>query len=289
MNHGNDKVAFVLRVADGIDGRLYMVDPIRLQQILSNGISNASKYTDEGEVRLSVFERDGDLVLEVQDSGKGVGKTDPEQLFEMYQQGESNGANVGAVPVAATGLGLGIARQLARAMGGDVTLRNRDDGVSGMVFATRFPAELSIKETSANQLPAVESDPTNSNGQVKVAVLCPDGMRNCLDAALLPVSYKVSEGTELPTFPVQIVVILDLSLAPKEKSNPQQFWLALAGSEDPAPRVLYKNYDIDEVSRKLIDARNVRTFPSNPITIVSRCTSVRFAIVAVTLRAYRHA
>jgi PAS domain S-box-containing protein len=111
-----------------------VADARRLRQVLTNLLSNAVKYNRRGGwVRAQVV-RDGDQVqLTVEDSGPGLG---PQQLARLFQPFERLGAERG--PVAGTGLGLTLSLQLARAMGGDITVRSTPG--QGSAFTLRLPA-----------------------------------------------------------------------------------------------------------------------------------------------------
>src|SRR6478609_6586592 len=98
------------------------VDPMRLRQILLNLLSNACKFTKNGEVALTVAPRriDGHNVVEfaVRDTGIGMTAEQQAKLFEEFTQAESSTAR----RFGGTGLGLAITRRLARMMGGDVNV-----------------------------------------------------------------------------------------------------------------------------------------------------------------------
>lgn len=102
------------------------IDPLRFKQILSNLVSNAIKFTDQGHVRILVGgERlAGDrvsLAVTVEDSGIGISSSDQVQLFEPFSQvSQSSQASRGG-----TGLGLTICRKLAEMMGGSVRLESQ--------------------------------------------------------------------------------------------------------------------------------------------------------------------
>src|SRR3984893_11619581 len=111
-------------------------DPMRLKQILFNLLSNACKFTKEGEVTLRVREvADGrDWVeLAVADSGIGMTAEQQAKLFQDFTQADS----LTARRYGGTGLGLAISRKLARMMGGDVTVASEPG--KGSVFTVRLP------------------------------------------------------------------------------------------------------------------------------------------------------
>jgi GAF domain-containing protein len=112
-------------------------DPMRLKQILLNLLSNACKFTKEGEVALRVRKvADGrDWVeLAVADSGIGMTAEQQAKLFQEFTQADS----LTARRYGGTGLGLALSRKLARMMGGDVTVASEPG--KGSVFTVRLPS-----------------------------------------------------------------------------------------------------------------------------------------------------
>jgi signal transduction histidine kinase len=111
-------------------------DSMRLKQILLNLLSNACKFTKEGEVALRVRKvADGRdwLELAVADSGIGMTAEQLAKLFQDFTQADS----LTARRYGGTGLGLAITRKLARMMGGDVTVASKPG--KGSVFTVRLP------------------------------------------------------------------------------------------------------------------------------------------------------
>jgi adenylate cyclase len=112
------------------------VDPMRLRQILLNLLSNACKFTKEGEVALKARRsaNGGDFVeLAVVDTGIGMTPEQLGKLFKEFSQAEATTAQ----RYGGTGLGLAITRKLARKMGGDVTVTS--EAGKGSVFTVRLP------------------------------------------------------------------------------------------------------------------------------------------------------
>jgi signal transduction histidine kinase len=116
-----------------------MVDPMRLRQILLNLLSNACKFTKQGDVTLRArrISNSGNWIeLVVIDSGIGM---TPEQLAKLFQEFSQAEAST-AKKYGGTGLGLAITRKLARMMGGDVTVSSEHG--KGSVFTVRLPGSV---------------------------------------------------------------------------------------------------------------------------------------------------
>jgi len=111
-------------------------DSMRLKQILLNLLSNACKFTKEGEVALRVRKvADGRDWVELAVADTGIGLTAEQQakLFQDFTQADS----LTARRYGGTGLGLALSRKLARMMGGDVTAASEPG--KGSVFTVRLP------------------------------------------------------------------------------------------------------------------------------------------------------
>ena len=112
-------------------------DSMRLKQILLNLLSNACKFTKEGEVALRVRKvADGRDWVELAVADTGIGLTAEQQakLFQEFTQADS----LTARRYGGTGFGLALSRKLARMMGGDVTVTSEPG--KGSVFTVRLPA-----------------------------------------------------------------------------------------------------------------------------------------------------
>jgi PAS domain S-box-containing protein len=110
-------------------------DAERVRQVLINLVSNALKFTPSGgEVVLSCGPADGAVDLRVRDTGVGIPAAEQERIFDAFQQ-------VGrrlSRPTEGVGLGLAISRDLARSMGGDLTVESEPG--RGSTFTLRLPA-----------------------------------------------------------------------------------------------------------------------------------------------------
>jgi two-component system sensor histidine kinase BaeS len=114
-------------------------DPIRLEQVLTNLISNALRYTpDGGQIDLSLSSINGSVRLSIHDSGSGIPEESMPFIFERFYRVDKSRARAEG----GTGLGLAIARQLARAHGGDLTATNHASG--GALFTLILPVNSQV-------------------------------------------------------------------------------------------------------------------------------------------------
>jgi signal transduction histidine kinase len=112
-------------------------DPGKVHQILTNLLSNAVKFTPEGgRVTLKAVADGRDLVLTVTDTGVGIAPEEQDLIFEKFRQA----ANPLTREQGGTGLGLSIVRELAKLLGGDVSLHSELG--RGSTFTVRATARL---------------------------------------------------------------------------------------------------------------------------------------------------
>jgi len=114
-----------------IDAVQVLGDRDGLRVILENLLDNANKYGG-GSVRIAGQVRDGRWCLDISDHGRGFDPASAEKLFDLHNRGSGEGVTHGA------GLGLAIARQLARRMGGNVIAHSAGPG-HGAVFTVQLP------------------------------------------------------------------------------------------------------------------------------------------------------
>ena len=122
-------VDFHLEMSSSIPECIYS-DPTRLRQILTNIVGNAIKFTERGQVRMSVRYHDRQLHFSVRDTGVGLSQEQARRLFRAFHQSDSSTTR----KFGGTGLGLVLTRRLAEAMGGFFDLQSSEVGV-GSIFA----------------------------------------------------------------------------------------------------------------------------------------------------------
>ena len=106
---------------DAADGAVALGDPIRIEQIVANLVSNAIKFSDEGApVDVEIAREGVSVQIKVHDTGRGIPADKHDEIFEKFKRLE----DPLRMETGGAGLGLFIVRQLARAMGGDVSVES---------------------------------------------------------------------------------------------------------------------------------------------------------------------
>jgi len=162
-------IRFIIDEVEEIPSAL-MLDETRIRQILFNLIGNAFKFTESGEVTLSVMEKIKakdkiDLIISVKDTGIGIPLDQQNLIFEAFNQQEGQRT----VQYGGTGLGLTITKRLVEMMGGDIKLSSEPG--KGSVFTITLP-DINVKEDEKEVAEINLSDPSTlffEKGSVLIA------------------------------------------------------------------------------------------------------------------------
>ncbi|HSX69739.1 MAG TPA: ATP-binding protein, partial [Pseudomonas sp.] len=114
-------------------GDFFKGDPLRIQQVLTNLVGNAVKFTESGWVRLEVSGEPGRVQLAVRDSGIGIAEDRLQHIFDPFAQADASMSR----RFGGTGLGTTIARQLTELMGGSIRVESRLG--AGSLFLVELP------------------------------------------------------------------------------------------------------------------------------------------------------
>ena len=137
----------------GVGGPL-LLDSARVQQILSNLVANAIKFTPRGgAIDVDVRVDGGDLVMEVRDTGVGISPAFLPYVFERFRQADSGTTRT----YGGLGLGLSIVKQLAERHGGHVTASSAGEH-QGATFTVRIPARPARTGADIRQAEAENMD-----------------------------------------------------------------------------------------------------------------------------------
>ncbi|MCO8018607.1 response regulator [Brevundimonas diminuta] len=140
-------LAFEIELDAGAD--LMETDRQRLEQILKNLLSNAFKFTEIGGVKLGISAQPGDrIAFAVSDTGIGISPEQQTGIFEAFQQADGTISR----RYGGTGLGLSISRELARLLGGRITLESRVG--EGSVFTLTLPRAYDAAQVAPRETPA---------------------------------------------------------------------------------------------------------------------------------------
>jgi CheY-like chemotaxis protein len=127
------KLNFAIQVAPDCPP-IISTDPQRLEQVLKNLLSNAFKFTESGQVALTIRRApDNQIAFAVSDTGIGISDEQQKRVFEAFHQADGTISR----RYGGTGLGLSISRQLARLLGGSIQLESREG--KGSTFAVVIP------------------------------------------------------------------------------------------------------------------------------------------------------
>jgi CheY-like chemotaxis protein len=146
-------LAFTCTVEPGAPERI-KTDAQRLSQILKNLLSNAFKFTSSGGVSLRVSATpEGHVAFAVQDSGIGIPPEQQQIIFEAFRQADGSTHR----KYGGTGLGLSISRDLARLLGGDVTVQS--EAGKGSIFTLRLPRQYTGPRVLQSEPPIASDSP----------------------------------------------------------------------------------------------------------------------------------
>lgn len=226
-------------------------DAHRLRQVLLNLLTNAIKFTSEGEIQLSLdwtpsSAEQGKLAVRVSDTGIGIPEQRIENLFDAFTQADPSTTR----EFGGTGLGLAICRQICRAMGGDIRAENRAGGGAEFSFSIPLAVEIAPPTPCDSQMIGSGLDPrsqgvaqslchllglrfssdtpTTPSPQLKLAgepplnigapppVLTPQRLRNTIEAHSPGVKQIANKPTQQPSLNPALCILIAEDALPNQ-------------------------------------------------------------------------
>jgi signal transduction histidine kinase len=194
-----------LVIDDAPSSLLLRTDEGKLAQILRNLVSNALKFTERGEIRVSVKTNSNQITFEVSDTGIGIALRDQQRIFEDFAQVD----NPIQRKVKGTGLGLPLSRKLAELLGGSLNVQSTL-GV-GSTFSLALPRGLTVIDEAAGA--------AGDRGGASILVIDDEEVARYMARQMFRgTDYRVieaaggSEGAERARFEKPSLIILDLTM-----------------------------------------------------------------------------
>lgn len=186
--------AFVLDVEPGIG--LVRTDHTKLKQIVLNLLSNATKFTQDGTVTMSVRRTGKHLAISVRDTGIGMTEAQLGRLFQAFSQADSSTTR----RFGGTGLGLAISRSFARTLGGDLTVTSKEGEGSSFDLVILDGGQDAAADEAAETMAETSEAPSGSAEGGRVLVVDDDPhTRHIIGAHLVREGYQpiyAGSGTE---------------------------------------------------------------------------------------------
>jgi two-component system, chemotaxis family, sensor kinase CheA len=154
----NKGLDFMVSIDPALTDTLVMTDSVRLQQVISNLLSNALKFTEKGGISLTIRwaypdeisgrtelpQRNKAIAISVSDTGIGISNEKLAIIFEAFQQADGTTSR----RFGGTGLGLSISKEIAQLLGGFITVQSEE--LKGSTFTLFIPYQSSVRQTDTN-------------------------------------------------------------------------------------------------------------------------------------------
>ena len=165
----NKKIDFVIDIAPNTPDWI-LADELRLKQVLINLIGNAIKFTENGQVKLSVFQeeiRSESLSFAVSDNGIGIPEEDLQKLFLPFSQTDGSICK----KFGGTGLGLSISKSLVHMMNGEISASSSKTNGTTFTFSIHAPVHHPSKEEQSQQPSDLSKNQLLENDSFKVLIV----------------------------------------------------------------------------------------------------------------------
>jgi signal transduction histidine kinase/DNA-binding response OmpR family regulator len=189
----NKGLELILNIDSTVPDKM-IVDPVRLNQVLANLLNNAVKFTEEGEIDLSLtyengdtINNSGDFIFSIRDTGIGIQPEKQKKIFTAFNQVDPSIAN----KYGGTGLGLVISDQLVRKMGGKIEIESKPGEGSRFFFRLKKQPVSEYEETMNDQL--------QSNGEKALVIIGNSNAGKAIQNSLKAISIKSDLADSIKT------------------------------------------------------------------------------------------
>lgn len=258
-------------------------DPVRLSQVLSNLVDNALKFTQEGDVYISVHLASINashcrLRFQVSDTGTGIARGEIGRLFDAFVQGNGSVSRARG----GAGLGLAICRQLVRLMGSDIQVSSEPGQGSAFEFILTMPlVKESAKVPPHVQMPDVLSADAAPPGPIRVLIADDDAVTRQFTARVLAQSgYEVvtvaggREALDRLAGERFGLLLLDVAMPDMDGITTARYIRTLDGPNRDVPIVAITNLSDETVHARLTSA-GVDAVLTKPIALDALRAAVR--------------
>jgi signal transduction histidine kinase len=142
-------------------------DAQRVKQILLNLLANALKFTDSGEVLLTLRATADEVTISVRDTGIGISTQSLGELFQDFHQLQTGDGR----RFPGTGVGLALSRRLARALGGDIEVRSREHEGSTFVFTLPRTLQDQMPPMLMSEISLLELPPASASSPLSASII----------------------------------------------------------------------------------------------------------------------
>ena len=206
-------IAFSVDLAADLDGEV-IGDGVRLGQVIGNLVRNAIKFTERGQVTLTVRRStDGFVRFEVADTGIGFGPAEKARIFERFQQADASITR----RFGGMGLGLSISRELVSLMGGTLDCESAPGQGSRFWFALPLPPVLGsggpspVPDTPERALRVLVADDHPANRRIVELMLAEAAEVTCVENGLEAVRAYATDRPDVVLMDMQMPVMDGLS------------------------------------------------------------------------------
>ncbi len=239
-----------------------VVDHRRLMQVLLNLLVNASKFTDEGSVKLGVEANGEDFVFRVSDTGSGMTPAELTRIFRPFVQAGEPHTRLKGV-----GLGLSISRKIIEQMGGRIDVTSKPGRGSTFSVMLRLPVVVQAHEQEANDAPIVGYE-----GAPRAIAIVDDNAdnRSLLRDTLAPLGFKIIEVNDGEDFLARVEELRpDLILLDMRMPNLSGDQVAMRLRANPRLRdlpIIASSATVDEEQRRRALEAGCDDFLTKPVS-----------------------